>query len=232
MTFTPLHPWDLSPAAAIGLQEKLRSRVERRDRLDRVRLIAGVDASYEEERRLTRAAVAVLTFPELETCDQAVARAVTRFPYVPGLLSFREIPAILEALKKLERLPDLLLCDAQGYAHPRRFGLACHLGLWTDIPSVGVAKSRFVGRHGDVPAQRGGWCPLVDGGEVVGAVLRTRERVKPVYVSVGHRISLETAVAYVLRATAGFRLPETTRRAHSLAAVGNDRRPRTVSRST
>ncbi len=211
-----MHSWDLSPAEATALQEKLRFQVETRDRLDPVSFVAGVDASYEEPRNVTRAAVAVLTFPELEPYEEAVVRQTTRFPYVPGLLSFREIPAILAALEKLERRPDLLLCDGQGFAHPRRFGLACHLGVVTGIPSIGVAKSRFIGRHDEVPPERGAWRPLVDAAEVIGAVVRTRERVKPVYVSIGHRISLESAVDYVLRSTAGYRLPETTRRADRL----------------
>ncbi len=216
--FSELHSWEVTPAEAIALQEELSPQVESDDRLGEVRLIAGVDASYEESRQLTCAAVAVLGFPSLELVDQAVVRLPTSFPYIPGLLSFRELPAVLAALEKLEQPPDLLLCDAQGYAHPRRFGLACHLGLWTDLPSIGVAKSCYVGRHDEVPVERGGFSPLVDGEETIGAAVRTRDRVKPVYVSVGHRISLPTAVAYVLQATAGYRLPETTRHADRLAA--------------
>jgi deoxyribonuclease V len=138
---------------------------------------------------------------------------------VPGYLSFREVPAVLAALKKLRTRPDLLLCDGQGVAHPRRFGLACHLGLLLDIPSIGVAKSRLIGTHGDVPEQKGGWTALEDDGEIIGAVLRTRAGVKPVYVSVGHRISLATAIDYVMRCTTRYRLPETTRYAHRLAST-------------
>jgi len=166
-----------------------------------------------------RAAVVVLDFPGLTLREQAIARLPTRFPYVPGFLSFREAPAVLAAMKKLHTRPDLILCDGQGLAHPRRFGLACHLGLLLDISSIGVAKSRLTGTHGDVPEQKGGWVALEDKGEVVGAVLRTRTGVKPVYVSIGHRISLATAIDYVLRCTTCYRLPETTRHAHRLASV-------------
>ncbi|MCI0577396.1 MAG: deoxyribonuclease V, partial [Chloroflexi bacterium] len=147
------------------------------------------------------------------------ARRPTTFPYIPGLLSFRETPAVLEALAQLTIRPDLLLCDGQGLAHPRRLGIACHLGLLSDIPSIGVAKSLLVGRHEPLADERGRWQPLRDRGEVVGAVLRTRAGVAPIYVSIGHRISLETALKYVMRCTPKYRLPETTRQAHRLASV-------------
>jgi deoxyribonuclease V len=214
----PKHPWDLSPAEARELQERLRGHVETQDRLGSVRRIAGVDVGFERGGRVTRAAVAVLAFPSLEPLDQAVARRSTAFPYVPGLLSFRELPAVLDALERLARAPDLLLCDGQGYAHPRRFGLACHLGVLADVPSIGVAKTRLVGEHGAVPLEKGCWVPLRLDDEVIGAVLRTRSGVKPLYVSVGHRVSLHTAVRYVLAATTRYRLPETTRAAHRLAS--------------
>lgn len=219
MKVSGLHPWDLSPREAIALQEELRSRVEIADRLGRVRRIAGVDVGYEDAGKTTRAAVAVLSFPDLEPVEEAVGRAPTRFPYVPGLLSFREMPAVLAALERLARAPDLVLCDGHGCAHPRRFGLACHLGVVTDLPSIGVAKSRLIGSHREPPPERGGWTPLLDRNEVIGAVVRTRERVKPVFVSIGHRVSLATAIEYALAATAGYRLPEPTRRAHRLASA-------------
>jgi deoxyribonuclease V len=173
---------------------------------------------FEDGGRVARAAVAVLDFPGLQPVEHAVVREPTRFPYVPGLLSFREVPAVLRALEQLSRLPDLILCDGQGYAHPRRFGLACHLGLICEIPSIGVAKTRLIGEHGPVPSERAGWCPLRHGDETIGAVLRTRAGVRPVFVSVGHRVSLPTAVALVLACTPRCRLPETTRRAHLLAS--------------
>jgi deoxyribonuclease V len=218
MAFVAPHPWDLTPREAIALQRELAEGVERADRLDPVRHVAGVDVGFEEGGKVTRAAVAVLAFPSLEPVDQALARQPTRFPYVPGLLSFREVPAVLEALGGLATLPDLILCDGQGLAHPRRFGIACHLGLITDIPSIGVAKSRLIGEHTALPEEKGAWVPLTHKGETLGAVLRTRTRVSPVYVSLGHRVSLETAIRYTLACCTRYRLPETTRRAHRLAS--------------
>jgi deoxyribonuclease V len=218
MRFRDLHSWELSPKEAITVQQKLHSRVERENRFGRLRLVAGVDVGIPRGAKIARAAVAALTFPGLEPVEDALAELPLVFPYVPGLLSFREVPVIIEALKKLERHPDLLLCDAHGLAHPRRFGLACHLGLLTDTPSIGVAKSRLIGTHAEVPAERGQWCPLEDKGEVIGAVLRSRAGVKPIYVSIGHRVDLETAVDLLLQATPRYRLPETTRRADRLAS--------------
>jgi deoxyribonuclease V len=212
------HRWDLTPAEAIALQERIRGRVETRDRLGAVRHVAGVDVGFEGDGAVTRAAVAVLSFPKLEPADFAVARLPTRFPYVPGLLSFREIPAALRALGNLRVPPDLLLCDGQGIAHPRRIGLASHLGLAADLPSIGVAKTRLIGSHGEVPDRKGAWSPLLDGDEVIGAVLRTRAGVKPLYVSPGHRVCLETAIRLVMACVTRYRLPETTRLAHRLAS--------------
>ena len=209
------HPWDLTPAEAIALQQRLSHLIVRRSNRNKVVTVAGVDSGY--KNGFVRGAVVVLKYPTLENITQSFAEQRVNFPYIPGLLSFREGPVILEALSKLRIRPDLLIFDGQGIAHPRRFGLACHLGVVTGIPSIGVAKSRLIGSHEEVPPERGAWRSLVDGGEVIGAVVRTRERVKPVYVSIGHRISLESAVAYVLRSTAGYRLPETTRRADRLA---------------
>jgi deoxyribonuclease V len=205
-------------AQARALQERLRDRVVVRDRLGMVRTVAGIDVGFEAGGRITRAAVVVLDFPALTLREQAVARVPTRFPYVPGYLSFREIPAVLAALAKLKARPDLLLCDGQGRAHPRRFGLACHLGVLTGIASIGVAKSRLIGEHATLPRAKGSCVPLRDGREAIGAVLRTRAGVRPLYVSVGHRVSLKTAIRYVLACTPRFRLPETTLRAHHLAS--------------
>jgi len=209
-------PTDVTQARAV--QESLRGKVIAGDKLGVVKTVAGVDVGFERAGAVTRAAVVVLDFPSLEPREQAVARQPTRFPYVPGFLSFREAPAVLAALEQLRQAPDLLLCDGQGIAHPRRFGIACHLGVLTDIPSIGVAKSRLIGTHGTVPEEKGAWVPLMEAGEVIGAVLRTRNGVKPLYVSIGHRVSLDTAIDYVLRCTTKYRLPETTRLADRLAS--------------
>lgn len=212
------HSWDLSPAEARVLQGQLAPLVERRDRLGPLKCVAGVDVGFEDGGRITRAVVSVLSWPDLAPLEDAVARRPTDFPYVPGLLSFRELPAVLEALEQLSTLPDLLLCDGQGIAHPRRLGIAAHLGVLADLPAIGVGKSRLIGVHEDVPEERGAWRALCGGEEVIGAVLRTRARVKPVYVSCGHRVSLKSAIRLVLEAAPRYRLPEPIRRADRLAS--------------
>lgn len=213
------HPWDVSPAEARAIQDGLAPLVESVDRLGTVSLVAGVDVHVSGEG-LGRAAVVVLDAESLEPRHLAVAERATGFPYVPGLLSFRELPVALDCFERLGVMPDLVLCDGQGRAHPRRLGLACHLGLALDVPTIGVAKSRLVGSHEPVGEERGARAPLVDGHDVVGAVLRTRSGVRPLYVSVGHRVGLDTAVEWVLRCAPRFRLPETTRAAHRLASEG------------
>lgn len=213
-----LHSWDVSIAQAIAIQNELRRQVIRQDVFGPLRTVAGVDVGFEDDGQTTRAAVAVLRYPELTLVETALARQPTRFPYVPGLLSFREIPAVLEALDGLAARPDMLLCDGQGTAHPRRLGIACHLGLLTDLPSIGVAKSRLTGRHAPLDDERGAWQPLLAGKEVIGAALRTRAGTKPLYISTGHRVSLESALQIVLACTPKYRLPETTRQAHRLAS--------------
>lgn len=212
------HSWNLSPEAAVALQRRLANQVVTVDQIGQVRFVAGADVGFEDQGRITRAAVVVLRFADLSAVQQVVVRQPTHFPYIPGLLSFRECPALLAALEKLTVTPELLLCDGQGIAHPRRFGIACHLGVLTGLPSIGVAKTRLVGRHGAVPEERGNWTPLLDKGETVGAVLRTRPRVKPLFISAGHRISLSTAIHYVMACTTRYRLPETTRIADRLAS--------------
>lgn len=213
-----MHPWDVTPMQARAIQVRLRDRLVRRDDFTRIKTVAGLDVGFEEGGKVTRAAVVVLGFPDLECLDRVLVRCPTNFPYVPGLLSFREAPALLDAFAELRVEPDLLLCDGQGYAHPRRFGLACHLGLLTGLPSIGVAKSRLVGEHGILAEEKGAYTWLRHQGEIVGALLRTRTRVQPLYVSVGHRIGLKTALDYVLACTTRYRLPETTRAAHRLAS--------------
>ncbi len=212
------HSWQVTPEQARRIQAAGRGHVLAEDWLGEVRRVAGIDVGFEQGGTVSRAAVVVLEFPSLRLLEPAVARRPTSFPYVPGLLSFREIPAVLEALGQLSAPPDLLLCDGQGYAHPRRFGLACHLGVLTGLPSIGVAKSRLIGRYGPVPSHKGAWVPLRDGDETIGAVLRTRTGVAPLYVSIGHRVTLPTAIHWVLACTTRYRLPETTRQAHRLAS--------------
>jgi deoxyribonuclease V len=212
------HGWALSPAEARETQRRLAERVEREDCLGPVHTVAGVDVGFEAGGSITRAAVVVLDFPSLAPLEEVVARVPTTFPYVPGLLSFREGPAVLAAVAQLRQRPDLMLYDGQGIAHPRRLGIASHLGLLLDIPSIGVAKSRLIGRHEEPGDAKGAWAPLWDKEEMIGAVLRSRQGVAPLYVSIGHRVCLETALHWVLACTPRFRLPETTRRAHKLAS--------------
>lgn len=217
MAEPPTHSWSLSAAEAISLQKELAAGVVREDRFAAIRHVAGLDVGFEADGTVARAAAVVLGFPGLEVVDRAIARRPVDFPYVPGLLSFREVPVLLEALDRLTVSPDLLLCDGQGVAHPRRFGLACHIGVLRGLPAIGVGKSRLVGGHHEPGDRRGDWEPLVHRGEVVGAALRSRPGCKPIYVSTGHRISLETAIATVMRCVTRYRLPETTRAADRLS---------------
>lgn len=213
------HEWSMSVEAAIALQKELSREVIVQDQFSQpIQYVAGVDMGFESGGTISRAAVAILSFPDLQLHEYAIARRPTSFPYIPGLLSFREIPAVLDALEKIQTLPDLILCDGQGIAHPRRLGIASHLGIIVNMPTIGVAKSLLVGKHEEVPDIKGSWQPLRHQGEVVGAALRTRTKTKPVYVSSGHRISLSTAIDYVLQCTPKYRLPETTRIADKLAS--------------
>jgi deoxyribonuclease V len=218
ISLQPTPNWNLSPAEAIALQRKLAPQVLREDRLGAVRRVAGIDVGFEAGGQVTRAAVAVLDFPSLALVEQAVARAPTTFPYIPGLLSFREAPAVLTALAQLVAPPDLILYDGQGLAHPRRLGIASHVGLLSQKPTIGVAKTRLIGRFDPPELERGAWSPLEDKGEVIGAVLRTRAGVSPLFVSIGWGVSLPTAIEWVLACAPKFRLPETTRQAHRLAS--------------
>lgn len=207
--------WPSTAAEAIAVQEELRGLVSTTDVGKVPQYVAGLDVAYDGDR--LAAAVVVLDWETLGEVERAVVLAETSFPYVPGLFAFREVPSLLFALDRLESRPDLLVCDGQGLAHPRRFGLACHLGVLTGIPSIGAAKTAFVGSYEEPGRERGATAELVEGGEVVGAVVRTRDGVKPVYVSAGHRVSLPTAVAHVLHLTPSYRLPETTRAADHLS---------------
>jgi len=218
---TPVHDhaWDLSAAEARALQLTLATRTELVDRFGAIALVAGIDIGFEQAGRITRAAVAVLRLADLEAVECQVVRRPTAFPYIPGLLSFREIPAAVDALAELRTTPELLLCDGQGFAHPRRFGLACHLGWLLDVPSIGVAKSRLIGSFDEPGPERGAWAPLLDGDQVIGAALRSRAGVKPVFVSSGHRVGLASAARLALACTDRYRLPEPARHAHRLASA-------------
>ncbi len=211
------HPWDLTPRQAADLQRQLATRVECEDRLGTISSVAGIDVGIRGE--VARAAVVVLSMPDLLVVERARAERPLAFPYVPGLLSFRETPVVLDALARLESLPDLLIVDGHGYAHPRRLGIACHIGILLDHPTIGCAKSRLVGSYQEPGPERGSHTWLYDAEEVIGAVLRTRTQIKPIYVSVGHRISLQTALTWVLRCTPRYRLPQPIREAHRSASA-------------
>lgn len=206
--------WDLSPQEAIALQRELAARVRCEDDFPPPRWIAGVDVSTSRGAEDGYAAIVVLRVPELEIVDVAEARMPLPMPYIPGLLSFREVPVALAAYARLKVEPDLIMVDGQGRAHPRRFGIACHLGVLLDKPTIGCAKSILVGTHDDLPPERGSTAPLVHRQEVVGVAVRTKNKVNPVFVSCGHRISMESAVRWVLDCARGYRLPEPTRQAH------------------
>ncbi|MFF2085787.1 endonuclease V [Nocardia sp. NPDC058176] len=207
--------WPSTPAEATALQDELRPLVRAENPAPpQFHTAAGIDSAYAEDGTVATAAV-IVDMATMETVESAVAHGISTFPYVPGLLAFRELPATVAALEKLTRTPDLLVCDAQGRAHPRRFGLACHIGVLTAIPTIGVAKSVW-GEYPEPGPRRGDATDVTIDGEVVGRALRTRDEVKPLFVSVGHLIDLDTACAQVLALTEGFRQPETTRRADQL----------------
>lgn len=217
-----LRDWPKTTDEARTDQERLRTCVETEDRLGVVELIAGLDAHYAPGPGLAWGAAAVVRASDLTLVESALACTPLDFPYIPGFLSYREAPALLAALAALRTRPDLLLVDGQGIAHPRRVGLACHVGVLADLPTIGVAKSRLCGKHEEPGPERGALTPLLDGEEVIGAVLRSRTRTRPLYVSTGHRVCLETAVDWVLRCAARYRITEPIRvadrlsRAHSM----------------
>jgi deoxyribonuclease V len=217
MKVLSLHRWQVTTAQAFEIQLRLASEVSRTNELASPRFIAGVDISVDRVRDEARGAVVVLSYPELRLVETQVVDGKVDFPYVPGLLSFREAPLTLAAFERLETAPDLVLFDGQGIAHPRRLGLAAHLGLFLDTPSIGCAKSRLCGHHDTPGLEPGSHAELVDGGEVIGAALRTKAGTNPVYVSIGHKIDLESAINWVMRCCRGYRLPEPTRLAHLAA---------------
>ena len=205
--------WNLAPREAMRAQEKLRARVVEEDRFGRIRFVAGADVAFDPATAVAFAGVIVYRFPELEEVERRMARRKLRFPYVPGLLSFRESPVLLAAFERLKTEPDLVLIDGHGRAHPRRFGIACHLGVIFDRPTIGCAKSLLVGQHQEPGARAGAMSPLLLEGERVGVVLRTRDQVKPIFVTVGHRVSLDSATKLVQQCLDGYRIPKPTREA-------------------
>lgn len=224
---TPLHEWNLNPTEAIALQQELAKRIIVEDRLQEVRLVAGVDMALSKEQDMAHAAVVLLTYPTMEIVEQHIYEEPIRMPYVPGLLSFREAPAVLGAFAKLRQKPDLVMVDGMGIAHPRRIGIASHLGLWLELPTIGCGKSILIGHydHNALSEEAGSWIPLTVKKEVIGAVVRTRTRVNPMIISSGHMISLETSIRYVLDCCRGYRLPEPTRQADKLSKDHTWREP-------
>ncbi len=213
-----LHSWDLTVAQAERLQLELASRVCRDNKLSNPRFIAGADISAPDPSGMARSAIVVLTYPEFSIVEIQEAQRQPKFPYIPGLLSFRESPLVLAAWQKLSITPDLLLVDGQGIAHPRRFGIASHLGLLLDIPAIGCAKSRLCGMFGALGVEAGSYAELVDNDEVIGVALRTKSNTTPVYVSIGHKVDLRSAIEWTLKCCQGHRLPEPSRLAHLVAS--------------
>jgi deoxyribonuclease V len=217
MKVLSLHNWDLSYADARKLQTQLAERVEFVPfKLKEPMLVAGLDCAFSGDGKEVIAVIIVMQVPEFKVVETASASCKVTFPYIPGLLSFREAPACIEAAKKLKTEPDFIIIDGQGIAHPRRLGIAAHLGLVFDRPTVGCAKSRLIGEHGTLGRNKGTFWFLTDKDEIIGAVVRTRRDVKPVYISVGNKCLLEDAIELVLRCTIKYRLPEPTRLAHQL----------------
>jgi deoxyribonuclease V len=219
MEIKPLHDWNLSPQQAMEIQKQFAYEVITEDKFDApIKTVAGIDLGYDVKNDISRAVVVVLSFPELELLESSEAKMPIQFPYYPSLLSFRETPVAIKALEKLNITPDMILCDGQGIAHPRGFGIACHIGLLANVPTIGVAKSLLVGKYENLGEERGSIAPLIYKKEQVGAVVRTKNKVQPLFVSVGHRVSLKTAVEIVLECAPKYRLPETTRLADKMAS--------------
>lgn len=220
MDYQRLHSWNVTPREAARIQLQLRSKLELADRLPKVRRVAGADLAFNLEANRAIAGVVIYLFPEMQEIERVWGESKITFPYVPGLLSFREAPALLKVFARIRNRPDLIFCDGHGYAHPRRFGITSHLGLLLDTPTIGCAKSLLIGTHASLPLEAGAWTPLRDGDEVIGAVLRTRENVNPIYVTQGHRVALPTALKFVLAVLDGYRIPRPTRDAdHFVAAA-------------
>jgi deoxyribonuclease V len=214
MKIHTLHSWDLTPTEAVALQRQLAGQIDTRTPLCKCELIAGADVSYSRFSKILYAGVVVLRMADLSVVEKRGVVCETSFPYIPGLLSFRETPALLEAFAKVQTEPDAVILDGHGYSHPRRFGFTCHIGLWLDRPCLGCAKSRLVGKYKEPGWKAGSVSPLVDHDEIIGQVVRTKNGVQPVFVSVGHKIDLRSAVELVLATCRGYRIPEPTRQAH------------------
>jgi deoxyribonuclease V len=214
MKILPHHSWALMPKQAVDLQRRLAAELQPEGPTVPVQRVAGVDVSYDAQLDRLWGGVVILDYATLQPLEQVVVDGPSEFPYVPGLLSFREVPVILEAMRQIEMPPDLIICDGQGLAHPRRFGLACHLGSLLKIPALGCAKSRLIGTYAEPAPDKGCWSPLEDNGQIIGSVLRTRTNVSPVFISAGYRTGLEQARDIVLHCCPKYRLPETTRLAH------------------
>ncbi len=214
--FKNLHHWKLTPREAIELQKELRADVRIEPLTHSVKTIAGADISFNKFSNTVYAGLVVLRLPALEVIEEVGVVSETGFPYVPGLLSFRESPSVLEAWAKLKTEPDAVMFDGQGIAHPRRVGIASHVGLIVERPTLGCAKSVLVGKYEEPEKTRGAWTELIDKGEVVGAAVRTKNNVQPIFVSPGHLIDLASAINLTLQCDGGYRQPEPTRRAHLL----------------
>lgn len=228
MRVDPGHVWSVTPKEAIALQRTLAARVHLQPGPKQVRCVAGVDTGFADHGRMARAAVVVLSFPELAPLETRIALEPTPFPYIPGLLSFRELPVVLHALEKLSILPDLVLCDGQGIAHPRRLGIAAHLGVVTGLPTIGVGKSRLIGDYREPGMEKGCVAPLMDAKQRIGTVVRTRRAVRPLFVSPGHRTDHASAVEWTLACTGRYRLPEPIRMADRVASARQSSKKQTV----
>jgi len=210
------HEWDLSCKEAIEIQRQLASQVRFTAMKKRPKIIAGLDCAFSKDGKWIFASAVVIDISDFSIIETAIASRKVDFPYIPGLLSFREAPVCIDAIEKLKTTPDIFIADGQGFAHPRRFGIACHIGVLVDKPTVGCAKSRLIGTFDEPGRLKGNYSQLLDEKEPIGAVLRTRTDVKPVYVSVGHKCTLEDAISIILECTTKYRLPESSRLAHQL----------------
>ncbi len=217
MTAKINHLWNLPVDEVLELQKRLSTKIITIDNFSKIQLVAGVDVAYKPNSDKLTAAIVILNANDFSIIESSTVTLKATFPYISGLFSFREIPPLLASFEKIKNVPDLIVCDAQGYAHPRRFGLACHLGLLMDIPTIGCAKSLMIGKYVPPGGNRGDFSNIIDKGEVIGQALRTQNNVNPVYVSIGHKISLETSAEWILKLSPKYRLPETTRLSDQLS---------------